>query len=872
MRHLLLGLATALIPVAASAADTIPTGRLPDIAAPIAYRLDLTIDPEQPRFSGHTEIDVDLKRATQTLYIHGRDLKVSKAWAKSGASTVAVTYSQVHQLGVVRLDFAKPLAPGKVTLGFDYDAPFGDGAAGLYRVKVGDRYYAWTQFQSIDARAAFPGFDEPGFKTPYSVTLTTPADAVAVTNGAETGTRKAGKMVTHSYSVTEKLPTYLMAFAVGPFDMVEGTIPATAQRATPLPLRILATRGQKDKMAYALKETPRIVQLLEAYFGSPFPFPKLDQIASPVMGGAMENAGAVIYDDTLLLLDDGSPTRQKQNFGMVVAHELGHQWFGDLVTPAWWDDIWLNESFANWIGYRIGDQWRPELNIGVGAIDEALDAMNIDALKVGRPIREPITDSGAIDSAFDAITYGKGGQVVDMVESYMGRETFQKGVQLHLSRHARGNATADDFFRSLAEAAGDPRIVTAMKGFVDQQGVPVVDVRQASPQLSLSQKRYAAIGAGAVPATTWTIPFCVDKGGTKSCTLVDQPQMTMTAKGSGTLMPNAGGHGYYRFDMADADWSALIADAPKLPSGEALATIDSLWASFAAGGARPMRLVEAAGAFAAHSDSNAAVDSGTRLAEWDRRGLVSPAARPGLHRVLLGTYLPKLEAIGFNPARGANGGDSPDVQKLRTDLVSIVTREARDPATRGKLAAAAKAYLAGDAAALDSAFLAAALRVHVEEGGAPAAQALFARALASTDAYFRGRAILAIAGSGRPEVAQWLIGQIGEPRLRATEKVSIVSGITQTLATQDIGLAYLTANFEKLARDTNLTSVNAMLSIPSAVCSVEKAGTLDAALKPQVAAFGRGALTLDRTIEKVRNCGALKAARGQEIDALFTGK
>ncbi|PTD22108.1 M1 family metallopeptidase [Sphingomonas fennica] len=870
MRNLLFGVSALLIPAAAQA-QNVPTGRLPDTATPVAYRLDLAVDPEKPRFSGHTEIDVEVKAATRTLFLHGRDLKVSKAWAKAGGSTIAATYTQVHQLGVVRLDFARPLPAGKATLAFDYDAAFGDGAAGLYRIKVGDRYYAWTQFESIDARAAFPSFDEPGFKTPFTVTLTTPADDVAISNGAETGTAKAGGMVRHTYSVTEKLPTYLVAFAVGPFDVVEGTVPATPQRPTPLPLRIVATKGQKDKMAYALRETPRIVQLLENYFGSAFPFPKLDQIASPVMGGAMENAGAVVYDDTLLILDDASPTRQKQNFGMVVAHELGHQWFGDLVTPAWWDDIWLNESFANWIGYRIADEWRPELNIGVGAIDEALSAMDIDALKVGRPIREPIEDSGEIDSAFDAITYGKGGQVVAMVESYMGRDTFQKGVQLHLSRHARGNATADDFFGSLAEAAGDPRIVTSMKGFVDQQGVPVVDVRRAGNDLALSQKRYAAIGAGEVPATTWTIPFCVDNGGEKGCTLIDQPQGRMTIKGAGPLVPNAGGNGYYRFDLGDADWSALIAAAPRLPSGEALAAIDSLWASFRAGHAAPARLVEAAKAFVANPDSNAAVSGGSRLAELDRRGVVSGKGRDGLHRTLLATYLPKLAAIGFDPARGAHAKDSPDVQKLRTDLVTLVTRDAHDPATRAKLAAAATAYLGGNADALDPAFLGTALRVQVEDGGAPVAESLFERAMGSTDAYFRGRAVIAIAASGRPEVANWLIGKMGDQRLRSSEKVSIVNGITATLPTQPIGVDYLTANFEKLARETNLTSVNSMLSIPSAVCSVEQAGVLEAALKPQVAAFGRGALTLDRTIEKVRSCGALKAARGKEIDAAFAG-
>lgn len=869
MRSFILGLAAFILPATALAQD-VPLGRLPDTAKPIAYRLDLTIDPEQPRFSGHTEIDIEVKAATRSLFLHGRDLKVTKALAKAGGSAIAASYAQVDQLGVVRLDFAKPLPAGKATLLFDYDAPFGDGAAGLYRVKVGDRYYAWTQFQSIDARAAFPGFDEPGFKTPFTVTLTTPADGVAITNGPETGRQAIGNMVRHSFAPTEKLPTYLMAFAVGPFDVVEGAIPPTPQRARPLPLRIIATKGQKDRLSYALRETPRIVELLESYFGSAFPFPKLDQIASPVMGGAMENAGAVIYDDTLIVLDDKAPTRQKQLFGMVVAHELGHQWFGDLVTPAWWDDIWLNESFANWIGYRIADEWRPELNIGVGSIDEGLEAMNTDALKAGRPIREPIVNSGDIDSAFDSITYGKGGQVIDMIESYMGRDTFQKGVQLHLSRHARGNATADDFFGSLAEAANDPRIVASMKGFVDQQGVPVVKVDRTANGLSLSQQRYVAIGSGEVPATGWIIPVCVSNGGTKSCELLDKPQGAMAATGSGALMPNQGGRGYYRFDLADADWASLIAAGPKLPAGEALAVTDSLWASFSAGGAAPARLVEAARAFVTNPDSNVAVDGGNRLADLDRRGMIGETARPGLHRMLLATYLPKLNEIGFDPARGAHSGDSPDVQKLRTDLVSIVTREAHDPATRNRLAKAAEAYLGGDETALDPAFLSAALRVRVEERGGAAAQSLFEQAMGSTDAYFRGRAVIAIAASGQPDVARWVIGKIDDPRLRSSEKIGIVSGVTSPLATRDIGIDFLTANFAELANATNLTSVNAMLSIPSSACSVETADKLKNALEPQVKAFGRGALTLERTIERVRSCGVQKAERGKVLDAIFT--
>ncbi|MFD2500719.1 M1 family metallopeptidase [Rhizorhabdus histidinilytica] len=426
MKKLLAAVALAALSVplsaAAPVAEPVPLGILSDAATPLAYRLDLTILPDRERFSGHAEIDATLKGETGSLFLHGRSLKVARVVARAGGRTVEARYSEVDGSGVARLDFASPLPAGKVTLAFDYDAAFGDGASGLYRVKVADQWYAWTQFESIDARAAFPGFDQPGYKTPFTVSVTTRPGEVAIGNSREVRTTKVGDLVRHEFEATKPLPTYLVAFAVGPFATATGAVPPTAERKEPLPIGIVGTQPYKDKLGYALENTGPIVTLLEKYFGTAFPFPKLDQIGSPVMPGAMENAGADIYGDTILLLDRGASTDQKKTFGMVVAHELSHQWFGDLVTPAWWDDLWLNESFANWMGYRIGNEWRPDLKIGAGAIDEAFAAMNVDALKAGRPIHQPIKTNGEIDSAFDQVTYGKGGQVVAMIAAYLGDE------------------------------------------------------------------------------------------------------------------------------------------------------------------------------------------------------------------------------------------------------------------------------------------------------------------------------------------------------------------------------------------------------------------------------------------------------------------
>ncbi|HEY0116567.1 MAG TPA: M1 family metallopeptidase, partial [Allosphingosinicella sp.] len=845
--------------------------QLPDTARPTAYRLDLTIDPSQERFSGTAEIDVELRERTQSIFLHGRGLNVSRVTVRQGRGVEAqARWTQVNPLGVARVEFPQPIAPGRLTLRIDYDAPFEATAQGLYRTEVGGAHYAWTQFEPVEARSAFPGFDEPRFKTPYTVTITAPQGSRAITNGADAGSAPAGNLVRHRFATTPAIPSYLVAFAVGPFDMLEGILPANSVRRTPLVQRVFATRGNLERMRYALEETPRIIQLLEEYFGIPYPYPKLDQIASPLMGGAMENVGAVIYGDPILLLGQNAPIRQRQTFGMVVAHELAHQWFGNMVTPAWWEDTWLKESFANWMGYRIGSQWRPELNIQVGSIDEALSAMNTDALLVGRPIRQPITDSGAIDASFDVITYGKGGQVIDMIESYLGRETFQRGVQLHLRRFARsGTATADDFFQSLAQAAGDPRIVASMQSFVSQQGVPLVTFTRADGRLTATQSRYAPLGAQGVPATQWVVPLCIRSGGERTCTLLDRPNMPIQLSGGGWFMPNAGGHGYYRFDLPLADWDALIAAGPSLSAGEALATIDSLWASFRAGRVGPDRLIAAARSFARHSDSTVVVDSGARMAGLESTGLIPESSLPAFRRLIAEIYAPQLEAIGFNPARGAHAQDAPDRQRVRGDLVAMLANGARHEPTRAVLLSAAAAYLGGDEAALDLAFLPTALRLHVQSGGAAAAEALLARAIASSDTQFRSAAIGALASSGDVELARWLQGQLSRPGLRPNEIQGIGAGLLGRPETRDLGFAWLRENAAPMAERFGAGAVGRMVGLPAVYCDAARAGEIEAIFRPLVARAGRGGLALDRSVERVRNCAALKEMRAAEVAAAF---
>jgi aminopeptidase N len=854
-----------LTPAALAAAPApVPQGILPTTVVPTAYRLDLTVLPDQPRFSGHAEIDVTLKAATSSLYLHGRNLKVTTALARVGAAKTAATYTQVDQQGVARVDFAKPIPAGRVTLMFDYDAPFGSSPSGMYHLKIADKWYAWTQFESIDARAAYPGFDQPGYKTPFTVSLTTTPGNVAVSNAAETGVVKVGKLEKHQFAATKPLPTYLVAMMVGPFATVSGSAATTPERSQPLPVRIVGTQPNKDQMEFALQNTGPIVGLLEKYFGRPFPFPKLDQIGSPVMPGAMENAGADTYGDDILFLNKGASTAQKQEFGMVVAHELAHQWFGDLVTPKWWDDIWLNESFANWMGYRIGNEWRPDLKIGVGAIDEAFRAMNTDALKAGRPIHQPIPTNGDIDSAFDAVTYGKGGQVVAMIAAYLGDEKFRDGVRLHLNRHAYGNASTDEFFTALAEAAHDPRVLASLESFVDQQGVPVVHLERTVNGLAVSQKRYAMLGTD-IAAQTWTIPLCVRVGETRECSLIDKASATVPITGAGAIMPNAGGTGYYRFSLPAAEWQKLIGEAASLPPGEALAMTDSLWASYRAGETSPALLVAAARAMAGNAYSGAVTDGGQRLAGLRARGVIAQTDLPAYRALIDGIYAPVLDRLGFDPKAGTYMSEDPDRQKLRSDTVSLLAGEAGDKAVLAKLSAAATAYLGGDKNALDQSLFDDGFGAYLTNGGEGAVPALFEKAVASDDTLFRDSALRALGGTRTAATGRWLLEHIEDKRLRASDRLSLVGRMVRSSATRDMGFDYLVAHYDGFVKDNGIFAASTLPNYASYYCSVEKANAVEATLRPKVEQYKRGGLSLDRTVEQVRDCGMLQQKLGAQV-------
>jgi len=850
----------------AAQAQSVPLGRLDDTAKPAAYRLDLTIDPSRPRFSGHVEIDVMLAAPASSIALHGRGLDVSRVVARAEGRSVAGRWQQLDPIGVARIAFPEDLPAGPVTLVFDYAAPFADGPAGLFREQVEGAWHVWSHFEAIDARAAFPGFDQPGFKTPFTLTLRVPKGLTAIGNAPEAGPPVIENgLEVHRFAPTAPLPTYLVAMMVGPFASLAG-------EAKSLPLRIVSTRQNADRLAFALDGTRRITGLLEDYFGTPFPFPKLDQITTPVLPGAMENAGAALYRDDLLVMDAGAPVTRQRAFGTIVAHELGHQWFGDLVTPAWWDDLWLNESFANWIGYRIGDAWRPDLGIAGDALGTGFEAMETDALLAGRPVRQPIMDSRRIETAFDAITYGKGGHVVGMVAAWLGDERFREGVRRYIAAHAGGSATSEDFFAALAEVAGNPKLVPAMRSFVEQQGVPLLAMRRDGDRVMVTQLRYTTAGV-APPDTRWTIPLCLrrrdGKGGeVRRCFIMDQRTQSFTLPGEGPVFPNAGGTGYYRFELTAGHWQELIAGADRLPGGEALALVDSLWASIRAGRGTIGEMARLERKLIRHPDPHAADAADKALSKLVRENIVGAPGRRGFRFLREKLYGPLLKEYGFDPRAGVYAREGAARAQRRVQVVNALVGTGAGRQLRKQLGAAAVAYLAGDGAALDPAWFDHAFDLYLYDRDGAAVRTLVDNALASEDPVFRPAALGAAARTGFPAMAAWLLS-LDDPRLRESERRDLLDGIMARSASREYGYGWALSHVGALLGGADGQAVSTRLpQMLGRFCSVAWADRIARDFKAAFAATP-GALELDRAVERVRNCGLLDDMMGAQIDVEF---
>ena len=864
-------------------ADAPPTLRLPSDTRPTAYQLAVEIDPTKARFSGRAVIRVQLDRARRELWLHGRGLHVTQASVRAGdAAPVAANWQEQPADGIARLSLPQPIGPGAATIEIVYDAPFNDRLVGLYKAPEAGVDYAFTQFEAIDARWAFPCFDEPVFKTPFDVTLTVPAADLAVSNTKiveETRTADGKKRV--RFATTRPLPTYLVAFAVGPFDVVEhAPLPPNDVRKRALPFRGIAPRGRGKELHVALDAAAGLLVEEERYFGIEYPYDKLDHIAVPDFAyGAMENAGAITYREEDLLYTEGkSPFTQKRGMFNTIAHEMAHQWFGDLVTLRWWTDAWLNESFATWMSARTVDAWSPKENERIGVQQRANNVMSTDALAAARAIRQPVHATSDIWNQFDGLTYQKGAAVLGMFERWIGEDKFRGGVSDYLRAHAWGGGSTEDLLRSYSTAAGRD-VAPAFNTFIEQPGVPLVEATLScaggKPSLALRQSRYLPIGSTADHGGRWRIPVCARaQAGTtthESCTLLEGESGTLALEGGcpDWVMPNAGGVGYYRWSLPAKELTALAQHYTALTARERLSFVHNVRAAMSSGSLAAADGLRALSPAARDADARVAAQPARAFLE-SMHWLVEEKQRPAVAAYFVTLYQPVLAKLGWTPKRD----EDTDTRELRAELLSSMALYVRDAAVRKQALARGRALFdvrtgAWRLGAVDADLRDTALAVLVQEDGARAFDALVAALDNASDASLREQIIAAIYAATDAALFDRALALMLSDHVRRGERIRAAFHANDVWDNEPRALAWLPAHVDALAAGMPETSAGFLPFLFSSRADAAAATAVRALFAPRVDKIPSLKRNLDEAAEAITLHAAYVAKQRPSATTFF---
>jgi alanyl aminopeptidase len=877
------------------AAETDPegtplNGRLPRDTHPLGYRLRFELDPTQASYRGSVAIEMTLDRPRESLWLHNRGPRILAARVlRPGAENLPAVLETMSESGLSALRLKQPVGPGVVQLELEFEAEFGKRLTGLYRVETQGDAYAFTQFEPTSAREAFPCLDEPRFKTPFEVSVVTAPGLQVIANTRQIGAVDlADGRRELRFAPTEKLPTYLVALAVGPLDISSApTMAASDVRTRALPLGGAAVRGRGPDLAYALRETPKLLLALERYFGIEYPYDKLDLIAVPDFGaGAMENAGAITFRDSLLLIREDASEGQLRRLAYVNAHELAHQWFGNLVTMPWWDDVWLNESFATWMGTRVVEEVYPEYKAKLSELGFTQGAMEVDSQAAARQIRQPIESDHDIENAFDAITYAKGGAVLSMFERFLGEEAFRAGLSLYMARHRFGNATAQDLVAALAEAAHKPEVTPAFFSFLEQPGVPLVEARALctgeTTELSLSQVRYAPVGSNLARDKIWQIPVCVrfaEQAGAQpkeQCVLLRDKTASVrlaSARCPSWLLPNSQAAGYYRWTLEPAALEALVSAHRALSESEQISLVHNLLAAMRSADLGAEHALASAERLAS-LPSRLVLDQILSMFAFVRERFLGEEGMPG-YRALIGRLVkPRYQQLGLLPKAGEQL--TGEQKLLRSSVVRALAFEAKDPALLRQLAALGRVHLGSAARAkqpplppeLIDAALSAALREADEGLLTRAIEQLFAE----TDGSARGRLLSAISTLDRPALSEQVLNLSLDPRLRTNERLAPLFGQSARKETRAAAYAWLKLHFDAFVAVLGEHHRAEVIGVTAGFCSEDMARDVEAFFGERAPRLPGGPRELAMTLEGIRLCVALDQAQGDRARSFFVAK
>jgi alanyl aminopeptidase len=850
----------------ATAQNQPPQFRLPTFAAPVRYAVTLTLVPDKDTFTGTVDIDLNFHQPSAVLWFNAEMLTVKDATLTAGGRTApAKVIAQPHDF--VGFAFEQPVAAGTAKLHANFEGQISrKDMQGIFQVKDGESWYIYSQFENIAARRAFPCFDEPGYKVPWQVTLNVPKDSGAFSNTPALSEAEGGDgLKTVKFAETKPLPSYLVAIAVGPMDIV----PAGEAGAHHTKIRIIVPRGRAAEAQYVATATPDIVNLLEKYFEIPYPYEKLDEVAIPFAGYAMEHPGLVTYGAGFFLSKPQEASlNMKRAVTSVIAHELAHQWFGDLVTTAWWDDIWLNEGFASWTANKIVNEYHPEWKMNIAELNGYQGAMETDELVSARRVRQPILSNDDIQNAFDDITYNKGSALLNMFESYMGPAKFQEGIRNYLHKYAWGNATSTQFLEAIS--LGNPAIPKAFSTFLDQPGVPLVTAKlkcgAAAPRLELSQKRFLPRGSQGSSNQTWNIPVCVRyPGGSnpqRACTLMTDATAAMDLPHTNSCptwaYANAEQAGYYVVRYEKEMLNSLLKDDNTLSLPERVGLIGDI----AALTKNDMPLGEAlalAPKFA-HDQNRPVVTKTLAIVGGLRDHLVPKDLEQKYQRYLTDLFKPRALQLGWN----SKPGEDDDARLLRPTLFGVLADQAQDSEFIAHAKELAESWLS-DHRAVDPDLAGIVLAVAARHGDSAFFDRLHAQARKETQENFQ-RILLRAMGSFRDAaIMKRALSLILSGEFDNRQSIAILFAAAGSPETRDFAYEFVKQNWDALIAKLPNDFVGFLPFVAGNYCDAQHRADVEAFFKDRVTTTMGGPRNLQQVLEGINICIANKQANEASV-------
>ena len=652
------------------------TTQLPRNVEPRHYEIQVTPHADKLAFDGKVSIDLQVLEPTATIVLNQVDMSFPKVvlTPKGGKALPAPTVAVDNDAQTATFSFAAPLAKGDYTLALDYTGKIGTQANGLFAIDYatdsGKKRALYTQFENSDARRFIPSWDEPNHKATFTLTAIVPSGEMAVSNmpAAETtdlgdGTKRV------RFGQSPKMSTYLLFFGVGDFDR------ATTM-ADGVEIGVVTQKGKADQAKFSLESAAAVLKEYNDYFGVPYPLPKLDNIASPGSSqffSAMENWGAIYTFEYAQLFDPRISTEStRQGIFTTAAHEIAHQWFGDLVTMAWWDDLWLNEGFASWMESRTTARLHPEWNTALSAVGVREAAMGRDAIATTHPIIQHVETVEQASQAFDSITYSKGEAVIRMLEAYVGADTWRDGVRKYIKAHAYGNAVSDNLWEAV-DSVSDKPITQIAHDFTLQPGIPMIKVDSAScsngnTTVQLSQGEFTRDRPGKAPLA-WHVPVVAATiGGAGTARTVVDGKATLQVPGCGPLVLNAGQAGYFRTLYPESQVAQLRAGFGKLATIDQLGLMNDIWALGMAGNQPLTDYLDLAAAVPADAAPEVWQDVVGSLSSIDYYYEGSPE-QAAFRKYALATLQPVFARVGWE----AKPGEADPVRRLRSSLIGALS-------------------------------------------------------------------------------------------------------------------------------------------------------------------------------------------------------